>query len=268
MNFSRLRTTMLRQAEVLARQTSILTYGSARLLGAVSAAEKSADLQAIASLRRELQTTIDRDPVCAAKYTDYRLWLWRNAHRAAQLSLHLRPPLRILDIGTGPGYFMAIAKALGHECVGVDCPETVLSPLEQKVYSRLLDSLRCRSAVVRHLIEPFKPFPERFSGFDLITAFMVCFNSHRTKAEWGMDEWKFFIEDAQSCLRPGGVLFMLLNDNAERFGKLRFYDRTLLRYFQSVGTVEGHRITIRKVLSPKHGGCDFVSRGKVSEQPI
>jgi SAM-dependent methyltransferase len=265
MNHSRLRTTMLQQAEVLARQAAILTYRSARLTRAVSTAEKSADLEAITYLRKELQATIYRNPVSAAKYTNHRLWLWRSAHRAARLGLHNQNPLRILDIGTGPGYFMAIAKALGHECIGMDCPETLLSPLEQDVYSRLLDSLRCRSAVVRYLIEPFKPLPEMFSGFDLITAFMVCFNNHRTHAEWGLPEWKFFIENAQARLRPGGVLFMLLNDNLERYGKqLRFYDDTLLKYFQSVGTVQGPRIKIRSVLSPRDTACDvsYVSAGR------
>lgn len=257
MNLSRLRTTMLQQAEVLARQTSILMYGSARLLGAVSAAEKSADLQAIAHLRKEVEEIVYRDPTSAAKYTNHRLWFWRNAHRAARLGLHTQQRLRILDIGAGPGYFLAIAKALGHECVGVDCPESLLSPLEQEVYSRLLDSLRCQSAVARHLIEPFVPLPEKFTGFDLITAFMVCFNSHNTPAEWGVVEWKFFIENAQARLRPGGTLFLLLNDNEDRFGKLRFYDRKLLSYFQSVGTVEGHRITIRNLAAPTAIGCEL-----------
>jgi len=242
---------MLQQAEVLIRMISIFTYCSARLIRAVSTAKKSADLRAIARLREELRTTVYRDPTGPAKYANHQLWFWRNAHRAARLGLHTQQTLRILDIGTGPGYFMAIAKALGHECVGLECPEPLLSPLEQAVYSRLLDSLRCRSAVVRHRIEPFDPLPEIFTGFDLITAFMVCFNRHRTPAEWGLAEWKFFIENAQTCLRPGGVVFLLLNDNAERFGKLRFYDQSTLRYFQSVGTVDGHRITIRKVSCPK-----------------
>lgn len=266
MNHSRLRTAILQQAEVLARQAAILSYRSARLLQAVSKARKSADLEAIAALRKELRATLDRDRVSAAKYANHRLWFWRNAHRAARLGLHTEPPLRILDIGTGPGYFLAIAKALGHECVGVELPEGLLSPLEQEVYARLLDSLRCRTAVVRYLIEPFKPLPEKFSGFDVITAFMVCFNGHRTKAEWGLNEWKFFIENAQACLRPGGILFLLLNDNVERFGKLRFYDWKLLSYFQSVGTVEGHRITIRNGASPKATGCDFVPQNAGAAQ--
>jgi len=251
-------TTILQNAEVLARQISILSYGSARLARAVSTAEKSADVPAIASLWRELQSTVDRDPAGAAKYANHHFWLWRNVHRAARLRLHTQQPLRILDIGVGPGYFLAIAKALGHECVGVECPESMLSPLEQDVYSRLLDSLRCRSAVVRHRIEPFKPLPEKLTGFDLITAFMICFNSHRKQAEWGVAEWKFFIESAQARLRPGGVLLLSLNDHVEKFGKLRCYDRALLRYFQSVGTVEGHRITIPNVLTPKDAACDAV----------
>lgn len=266
MNYSRLGTAMLQQAEVLVRQAAILSYRSGRLLRAVAKAKKSADLEAITALRKELRATFDRDPVSAAKYANHRLWLWRNAHRAARLGLHTQQRLRILDIGTGAGYFMAIAKALGHECVGVEIPEAMLSPLEREVYARVLDSLRCRTAVVRHVIEPFKPLPERFTGFDVITAFMVCFNGHRTETEWGLNEWKFFIENAQACLRPGGVLFLLLNDNVERFGELRFYDRKILSYFQSVGTVRGHRITIRNGANTKAAACDFFSQNADAAQ--
>lgn len=266
MNHSRLRTAMRQQAEVLARQASILTYCSARLMRAVSAAQRLADLQAIAKLRKELWDAVDQDPTGPAKYANHRLWFWRNAHRAARVGLHTQQRLRILDIGTGPGYFIAIARSLGHECMGLECPESQLSPLEREVYARLLDSLHCRSAVARHLIEPFKPLPEKYTGFDLITAFMVCFNSHHTEAAWGLAEWKFFIENAQTCLRPGGVLFLMLNDNVQKFGRLRFYDPKLLSYFQSVGTVEGHRITIRNGSRPKATGCDFVSQNADAAQ--
>jgi hypothetical protein len=42
----------------------------------------------------------------------------------------------------------------------------------------------------------------------------------------------------------GGRLFLGLNENPKRFGKLGFYDDALLAYFQSVGAVDGARIAI------------------------
>jgi hypothetical protein len=47
-------------------------------------------------------------------------------------------------------------------------------------------------------------------------------------------------------LTGDGRLFLGLNDNVKRYGKLAFYDNELLAYFQSVGTVDGPRVTIAK----------------------
>jgi len=90
------------------------------------------------------------------------------------------------------------------------------------------------------------PLPFDGEQYDLITAFLICFNRHDKPDQWGVPEWRFFVEDALQKTRAGGRLFLGLNDNRKRFGKLVFYDEALLTYFQSVGTVDGARITIVK----------------------
>jgi SAM-dependent methyltransferase len=238
------RTGVSRHLEMIARRAMLRAYRSPKLNRAVSAVERSADLERIERLRREVARIYREQPYSAAKYADLPLWLRRNLLRAARLGLHESSGLRILDIGAGPGYFIAAARALGHDCRGIDVAESCFTPLERRVYSELLESLNCRQHVAPVSIERFVPY--RFGGeqYDLITAFLTCFNRHAQPDVWGVREWRFFVEDALGGMRPGGRLFVGLNEDPKRFGSLQYYDATLLEYFQSVGTVKGANLLI------------------------
>ncbi len=72
----------------------------------------AADLRRIEALGREMAPVVERDPTSAAKYTDYDHWVPFNVARVAALGLHHSKPLRILDIGCGPGYFLAVGAGL------------------------------------------------------------------------------------------------------------------------------------------------------------
>ena len=239
-----LQTDILRAIEIVVRRIRLRLYWSQKLNHALCTARTSADTKRITRLRRAIATTHFREPFSAAKYVDFPIWLLRNMHRAAQLGLHKASGLRILDIGAGPGYFIAAARALGHECRGIDVPDSWFTPLERQVYSELLEALNCRQYVSPVSVERFVPLPFNAGEFDLITAFLICFNRHDKPDQWGVPEWRFFVEDALQMLRPGGRVLLGLNDNRKRYGKLLFYNDALLDYFQSVGTVEGARITI------------------------
>jgi SAM-dependent methyltransferase len=165
---------------------------------------------------------------------------------AAGLGLHTSGPLRILDIGCGSGYFVAATRALGHDCHGVDVPPHLMSVVEQKVYPELLNIFGCAPYASELLVQRFMPLPFDSEQYDLITAFLICFNRHKLPDEWGAGEWRFFVEDAVRCLRDRGRLYLLLNENLERYGDLRYYDTATLAYLQSVGDVDGARITISK----------------------
>jgi SAM-dependent methyltransferase len=227
-----------------ARWARLRAYGSPKLNGAFSAVERSADIDRIKQLRREVAPLYREQPFSAAKYADFPLWLLRNLNRAARLGLHETSGLRILDIGAGPGYFIAAARALGHDCRGIDVPESFFTSLERRVYSEMLESLNCQQHVARRAIERFVPYPFGGEQYDLITAFLTCFNRHTQPDVWGVPEWRFFVEDALAGMRQGGRLFLGLNDDPKRFGSLKYYDAALLEYFQSVGTVNGANIMI------------------------
>jgi SAM-dependent methyltransferase len=221
-------------------------HTSSRLNGAYRHLVESADAARIRRVRRQTRGAYREDPSGEAKYTRWRWWLLLNLQRAVNLQLHSGQALRIMDIGCGPGYFMAVARALGHECHSVDVPEEFLTPVGRTVYPEVLSSLHCTPYVSRLLIERFVPLPFERQQYDLITAFLICFNRHMEPDEWGSEEWRFFVEDACRCLRRGGRLFLELNENPGRYGELCFYDLPTLAYLRSVGTVDGKHVTITR----------------------
>ncbi len=229
---------------------AVCCYRSAKLLRLVTQVEKSADLRRIEHLAAEMKSTVERDPTSAAKYADYRLWIPFNVARIGHLNFHESPALRILDIGCGPGYFLAAARVSGHEAHGIDAPANILSGVENRVYSELLGALGIDSYVSPLLIERYVALSLPLRDLDFITAFWICFNRHRQEDEWGADEWRFFVDDALSHLRPGGCLHLELNENPERYASLSWYDKPTLDFFRSVGTVDRNVVRIRKVQAP------------------
>ena len=52
-------------------------------------------------------------------YEDAKYWIGVNVKRAQDLWLDRSPPLQILDLGCGAGYFLYLCRLLGHEGLGV-----------------------------------------------------------------------------------------------------------------------------------------------------
>ncbi len=219
-------------------------YGPSMVKDLLASVEESADIARIERLWTEMKPAFRKEPTSAAKYADRRYWLLLNAYRALKLGLQSGPKLRIMDLGCGPGYFLAVARTLGHEAYGVDAPVSFQTPVEKRVYSELLEALHCSRNVSPLLIEPFAKLPFGDERYDLITAFWICFNRHRQPDSWGVDEWRFFVQDAMGYLREGGRLLLDLNEDAERYGELGFYDPATLAYFRSVGAVDRGRVLI------------------------
>jgi SAM-dependent methyltransferase len=240
----------LRIARIWAR---IGQYGSGRLWRLPSRICENADLARVERLAYEMAPVLEREPTCAAKYADYAFWIPFNVARVGALSLHSSAPLRILDIGCGPGYFLAAARACGHECCGIDAPASILSEVENRVYSEMLAALASDRYVSPLLIERFVPMSLPYRDLDAITAFWICFNRHRQLDEWAVPEWRFFVNDAVSYLREGGFLHLELNSHPERYGSLDWYDEGTLDFFRSVGTVQRGVVRIIKRKSQEWG---------------
>lgn len=172
------------------------------------------------------------------RYDDFEHWIGINTERAQDLWLDRSPPLRILDLGSGAGYFLHVARILGHEALGLDIDD---EPLFRGT-TRLLNVQR-----VLHRIEAQMPLPVQLGTFDLVTAHRVCFHRIERDAaggwrEWSTADWKFFIDDIRAnFLAPKGRIAL---DFLTRPDGTSFFTPALRAFFKT----EGGRIFRSKVL--------------------
>src|SRR5205814_10039382 len=59
-------------------------------------------------------------------YEDAAHWIGVHVAHAQDLWLDRTPPLRILDLGCGAGYFLYVCRFFGHEALGLDTDEEPL----------------------------------------------------------------------------------------------------------------------------------------------
>ncbi len=115
---------------------------------------------------------------------DWRRDIWRD------LILKYAPEgetLRILDVGTGPGFFAMNMALAGHQVTAVDVTEEMLEHAKENA--------QAYGAEVKFLPYDGKRLPLRDGSFDLIISRNVLWNMEEPEA--AMEEWK-------RVLRPGG----------------------------------------------------------------
>ncbi len=156
------------------------------------------------------------------KYLDLPRWININIRRIRDVELDFVPRKRVLDLGCGAGYFAYIAQLLGHEVVGLDLDDLPM-------FGESTQMLGVRRVIWR--VQPFVPLPDLGDKFDLVTAFMICFNNHKMPDLWGVPEWEYFLDDLVRHLSPRGRVW--LEFNMEWDGT--FYSRQLRKLFQSRG---------------------------------
>lgn len=156
------------------------------------------------------------------KYLDLRKWIRTNLLRVTELELDFGRRRRVLDIGSGAGYFLYICKWFGHDAVGLDIDEVPM-------YPEMTRMLGLKRVVWR--VQAFVPLPDLGERFDVITAFMICFNGHKSAELWGPAEWDFFLDDLSKHLTPHGRIW--LEFNREFDGS--FMNDELREFFRSRG---------------------------------
>ena len=152
---------------------------------------------------REIQARYASSSEHYAKYLDLERYLKLNIERVQQLKLQRSPPQDVLDLGCGGGFFLFILQHYGHRCLGLDIDEfplftdlTQLFGVPRKVWT----------------IKAFEPLPDLGRKFDWITAFSTAFHGKGEQSwQWGVEEWKFFLDDLNRHLKPGGRIFFGLN---------------------------------------------------------
>ena len=164
------------------------------------------------------------------KYLDLDRWIEINIRRIRELELDVSRPKRILDLGCGAGYFLYIAQLLGHSGVGLDMDRL---PMFREV-TRLLGVRR-----VVQRIQAFRPLPNFGQKFDIISAFMICFNNHKMPGLWKVPEWEFFLDDLAKHLTARGRVWLELNQEYDE----TFYTPELKEFFEKRGArINEHKI--------------------------
>lgn len=177
--------------------------------------------------RRKLEAIVGRYEIEGAsegwsKYLELDQWIEVNLGRVRELSLDRGPRRRILDLGCGAGYFLAICQQLGHEVIGLDLDRVPM-------FREMTEALGVTRVVSR--VQPFVPLPDLGARFDLITAFMICFNDHKSANLWGVEEWDFFLDDLARLLAPAGRVCLELNRESDG----THYTRELKELFEQRG---------------------------------
>lgn len=212
-----------RRAAVVARRAAALTVEN--LLRPV-------DPAALEDLRRRCAEEDGRPDYFWTKYLDTAKWLNLNIRYAHELGLVERPPRRVLDLGCGGGYFLAVCRQLGAEVRGVDLDRDA-------VLNELIRLFGLERTVWK--IKPIVKLPDLGGKFDLITAWMVCFNLPLTRPAWDEIEWDYLLADLATRLAPGGRVILSLN---RQLDDDQLYSDSLKAYFESVGAIiEGKRLT-------------------------
>lgn len=170
------------------------------------------------------------------KYLELHRWLEANLNRVRDLELDLGRQRRVLDIGSGAGYFLYICELLGHDALGIDLDENPM-------FNEMTEMLGVKRIVWR--VEPFVPLPDLGLPFDVITAHMICFNGHKSDKLWTTAEWDFFLNDLAHHLAPRGRVWLEFN---------REFDGTcfspqLEEFFRERGAeINSHRVVFNSTL--------------------
>jgi SAM-dependent methyltransferase len=162
-------------------------------------------------------------------YEDANYWVGVNVKRVQDLWLDRSPPLHILDLGCGPGYFLYLCRLFGHEGLGLDPDDEPFFRGTTKFFgvSRIVGRIDARA-----------PLPDLGKKFDLVTAHRVCFHRITRREngewlEWTEADWKFFINDIRTnFLNPDGRLLLEFNRRADGSS---FFTPELRAFFESQG---------------------------------
>ena len=186
------------------------------------------DIERLREIQRRYADSTDR----YAKYADVERWLKINLPRVRELKLDRPPPKHILDLGCGAGFFLFLATQFRHSGLGLDLDDFPLS-------NELIALFGIERVTSR--IHAFQSLPDFDGKFDLITAFSVAFNRNEDESRgWNIEEWKFFLDDLDRHLAPGGRIFLEINSGKDK----RYFPAEIREFFLKRGArVSGERVS-------------------------
>ncbi len=190
-----------------------------------------------ATLRKHEGGDRDANSVEGAwKFLDIDLWIPVNLERVYRLGLQSSPPLDVLDISGGAGYFAFICQHFGHRVHTTDIDQW-------EEFNEMVEILGLERSVL--WVEPMTPIPFYGRKFDVITSFMTAFNFPQVEEKrWGVEEWGYLLSDLEeNHLKENGTIYLLMNPYTDD----SFYSPELLNYLLSRGAeVKGAEVVFRK----------------------
>ncbi len=139
--------------------------------------------------------------------------------------------LRLLDLGTGPGYFCFVCSHYGHEAIGVDIDVPILARV-----ANVLGVDRRLWPISREGSTP------PFSGkFDVITAFQIGFDGTvgEEPSPWSAEDWDRFLSYLlPNHLADGGRVVITGVRSCLKDSK--FYDEEVVKLLKSRGAKVGY----------------------------
>ena len=172
---------------------------------------------------------IENPGIAWQKYVEFERWFSKYITRAEDLGLDFGRRKRILDIGSGAGFFLYVCKKLGHDCVGLDFLEGE-HPGSAEFFAEAFALFGLPRVIWR--ITAFVPLPDLGAPFDLVTAFMINFDDP-LKNRWKRAEWEFFMDDLQARMRPGGQVRLELNPGPGR----QIFHTAVREFFEERGGI-------------------------------
>lgn len=142
----------------------------------------------------------------AGKFLDLNVWFREALFRYSLIGVdRMGPGLRVLDIGAGTAYFLVVCRHFGHEVLGLDLDD-------EPLYNECFDFFGLPRVI--HRIEPLERLPDSLGRADLITAFMTNFNELPDGSPWGVEPWRFFLDDLCDHLNDRGRFVIKFNQNS------------------------------------------------------
>lgn len=109
---------------------------------------------------------------------------------------------RVLDLGCGSGFFLLVCRNQGLRPLGLDLD---IDP----GYNGIISFFGLER--IAHRILPENPLPALDGQFDMVTAFLTCFNKLPEGGTWTGQEWEIFLTALRPKVRDGGVVFFQFN---------------------------------------------------------